>query len=102
MMHYTKASETHKIEASLFGCCCDCSTCCYTIFCYPCAASHAWADSRDERCSCGHCCIYPSGLWTRMKNNYFCDCITDVCCPFCFLNQNIREIKSIQEQSRDK
>ena len=107
-MTYTESCQTHKIESSLCGCCSDCGMCCFTLCCFPCAESKAWAASRGEKCSCCHCFIVPSGFWTRqnirtargMAPSYCCDLITISCCTFCFENQNIREIKAIQEQSQ--
>lgn len=108
MLHYTKSCETGQIESGLCGCCSDCSSCCYTIFCYPCADAKAWAGSRGENCNCCHCLIWPSGMWARqnikhargMRPGYCCDFLTSLFCPFCFVTQNLREIKLINEESQ--
>ncbi|KAK8865507.1 hypothetical protein M9Y10_011063 [Tritrichomonas musculus] len=103
MLKYTKACQTLKIESSLCGCLADCSSCCYSVYCCPCAVPQSWADSRDESCSFCHCIVCPTNLWTRQNIRYargmkprFCqDCIECTFCYCCFLNQNMREIKLI-------
>lgn len=104
MMKYSKAAQTGKIETSLCGCCGDCGICCCAIWCYPCYSAHVWADARGEHCTCCHFYVFPANLWARenirqargMRQNFCGDCITDSCCPCCFLVQNMREIKKIQ------
>lgn len=108
MIHYTKACQTGEIESGLCGCCADCSTCCYTLFCFPCADAKAWAKSRGESCSCCHCLIFPSSIWTRANIRHargmdkgFCgDLMCGVCCPCCFVIQSLREIDLIESQAQ--
>ncbi|KAK8843050.1 hypothetical protein M9Y10_025238 [Tritrichomonas musculus] len=108
MIPTSKACRRANLEATLCGCFADCSSCCYTTFCYPCAVGKAWADSRDEPCQCCHCGglydLIPTFTRANIRHargipiNYLGDCCMDICCPCCFTVQNLRELKFIRAE----
>lgn len=108
MIAYTKACEKTEFEAKL--CCCfqDCSVCCFTLFCYPCANARAWSASRGEKCSCLHICgweIYTRSNIRHARNmpQRLCgDCCTHLFCPLLTVAQDLREIKFIVKESKIK
>lgn len=109
MIATTKACIKPEFESTLCGCCQDCGSCCFTYFCCPCATATAWANVRDENCSCCHLCgITGVPLYTRanirhargMQLNYCLDCCTLYFCIWCATCQNLREIKLIKAESQ--
>ena len=88
-------------QSDLFGCCSDCSVCCYTCCCPTCAGSNNWADIRGEKAGCDHSCFLPSHYWTRQeirrrmhyKTNGCNDFCIICCCPILSIIQEGREIK---------
>lgn len=106
MLKYTKACEKPKFENGLCVCCGECGTCCYTLFCYPCASGHAWAESRGETCALIHTCVCEVFIRSNIRHarnmpiKYCSDCCAHMFCPCCTLVQDIKEIKSIQAESQ--